>query len=302
MKNIRDFIRSIAPSVFLEKFRSWKKKKVNANLKKQEQAGKGLDLEKLKTQLTNIGIEKGDIVLVHSSLSKMGFVKGGPKTVIQALQEVITKEGTLLMPTSPNNALQLDHVRNSIKFDVLNSPSKLGAITEVFRTSEGVKRSCFPTEPVSAWGNDLDYFLGSHHKDCTPYTENSPFFRVAEANGKILMIGVTLDNAGTNLHILEDMVDEFKYPVYYHKEFEMKIIDEKGDLFLKQIKVHNPEYSQKRKCDELIPMFHKEGVLIKTIIGNAPTLLIDANKMRSVMLKKYREAGVTMYTPQGEKE
>ena len=49
--------------------------------------------------LRQLGVKKGDILMVHSSLSSMGWVAGGPVAVIQALMGVLTKEGTLIMPT-----------------------------------------------------------------------------------------------------------------------------------------------------------------------------------------------------------
>jgi aminoglycoside 3-N-acetyltransferase len=64
-------------------------------------------------------------------------------------------------------------------------------------------------------------------------------------------------------------------------------------------KVHDPEYSAKRNCDALKPMFEKEGVLVNGMIGEAKSMLIDANKMLAAMIRNYNEKGVTMYTPYG---
>ncbi len=64
-------------------------------------------------------------------------------------------------------------------------------------------------------------------------------------------------------------------------------------------KVHNPDYSAKRNCDALKPMFEQEGVITNGIIGEAKSMLIDADKMLEVMVKNYNEKGVTMYTPWG---
>lgn len=52
----------------------------------------------LISDFQRIGLKKGDIILVHSSLSKIGWTVGGPVAVIEALQNVITEEGTLIMP------------------------------------------------------------------------------------------------------------------------------------------------------------------------------------------------------------
>lgn len=298
MKKIKNFIRSIAPKIMLEGFRSFKKRKRNKAIQHQKSANTGLSKAALMAQLKKIGIQNEDVLLVHSSLSKIGYVDGGPKTIVEALIETVGENGHVLMPTSPNNHLQLEYIQNLSVFDVLNSPSKLGAITEFFRTYSNVKRSLHPTEPVSCWGKEKDYFVDGHFNQITPYNKNSPFYKVAEKNGKILMIGVTLDNAGTNLHCLEDLVD-FKFPVYYKDIFEVSIKDEHGKTQQIKTKVHNPIWSKKRKCDELIPLFEKQNVLTKVKIGNANTLLIDAKKMIDTMIDLYHSKGVTMYTPHG---
>ena len=112
------------------------------------------------------------------------------------------------------------------------------------------------------------------------------------------MLGTTLNGACTNLHTLEDAV-EFRFPVYDEKIFEVDMVDMQGKTSQMKTKVHNPDYSAKRNCDALKPMFEKENVLVNGKIGGANSMLIDANKMLEVMIKNYNEKGVTMYTPYG---
>ena len=53
-------------------------------------------VESLQADFEVLGIEKGMTLLVHSSLSAMGWVCGGPVAVIIALQEVLGETGTLV--------------------------------------------------------------------------------------------------------------------------------------------------------------------------------------------------------------
>jgi len=301
MSALKNFIRSLVPGKLLNAYRERKKDKQRKSIQQQAAKGEGLTLEKLIEELQNCGIKEGDSVLVHSSFSKIGFVEGGPKTFVDALLTVIGTTGNLLMPSSPNAGYQLDYIRNLTQFDVQNDASKMGAITEYFRTLPGVKRSESPTEPVCCFGQKADWFTNGHLGELTPYTQNSPFARLAEANGKILYIGVTLDNAGTSLHVLEDAVTDFKFPVYYPEVFPVSVKRMDGTLVPVSVKVHNPEQSAKRKCDELIPLFESKGVMIRATIGKAKTLVFDASKMLEVMIDAYHTNGVTMYTPTGEK-
>ena len=84
---------------------------------------------------------------------------------------------------------ELNYIQNTPFFDVLNSPSKTGAITECFRKMKGVVRSLHPTEPVSAFGPLAEYFTRDHFNQLTPYNKNSPFYRVGEKQGKIFYVG-----------------------------------------------------------------------------------------------------------------
>lgn len=296
--SFRLILHRILPSVIIE-FIQKRKKRINFN-KLQQDAKVGIVQTKeiLIRDLLNSGLQSDDSVLVHSSMSKIGFLKDGPITFIESLEEVIGKSGNILMPSSPNARLQLDFIRENKVFDVQNTPSKLGAITETFRKLPNVIRSLHPTEPVCAWGKDAHYLTEGHFKSITPYSKDSPFGRLAQMNGKILYVGVTLANAGTSLHLLEDSVD-FKFPIYHDEEFQVTVTDFDGKSHEVKTKVHNPEYSKLRRCDELIPIFLSEGVCKKVQIGKAESYIFDAKKMLDCMISLYQSKGITMYTPEG---
>ncbi|MCH2230122.1 MAG: AAC(3) family N-acetyltransferase [Crocinitomicaceae bacterium] len=297
---MRDLIRKMTPQFLLERYRKSKKNQRNKELEANRVAGDVITLESLVKDIKACGVVEGDTVLVHSSLSKIGFVEGGPKTVVDALIKAVGEKGNLLMPTSPNSGLQLEYIKALQVFDVANDKSKLGAISEYFRNLPNSLRSAHPTEPVSCLGPDANFFTSTHFGEMTPYTAQSPFYKVSEKGGKILYLGVTLDNAGTNLHTLEDAIKDFKFPVYTKESFEIEVKFPNGDLRSMRTYVHNPEQSAKRKCDGLIPLFIDKGVLLEKSIGKARTLVVDAKSMLNVMIEEYKTNGVTMYTPKGK--
>ncbi|MFM7595966.1 MAG: AAC(3) family N-acetyltransferase [Flavobacteriales bacterium] len=290
--------KSLIPNFLKDIFRALKRKKRQTELLNQQQAGKGLTYESLKTALLNAGIHTGNQLMVHASLSKIGYIEGGAETVVDVLKEIVGTQGMILMPTSPIARLQLDYVSENPVFDVLRTPSAMGKLSEVFRTSDGVIRSYHPTEPVAAWGAKAYEYINEHTTKNTPYHWNSPYGKLIQHGGKILYIGVTLDNAGTHLHTLEDALD-VGVPVYYSKEFKLQVIDYEGNDKIVSTKVHNPDYSKKRRCDELLPIFLREGVYSEVMIGQAKTLVFDAKKMFDVMVRAFNERGVTMYNPEG---
>ena len=290
--------KSFIPNFLKEIFRSLKRKKRQAELLNQQQSGQGFTKDELKQSLLNAGILPGDHLMVHASLSKMGFIEGGADTVVDVLKEAVGARGIVLMPTSPIARLQLDYVSENPVFDVLHTPSAMGKISEVFRTSDGVVRSYHPTEPVAAWGAKAYEYIKDHTTKNTPYHWDSPYGKLIQHGGKILYIGVTLDNAGTHLHTLEDALD-VGVPVYYSKEFKLPVCDYEGNEMIVTTKVHNPEYSKKRRCDELLPLCLREGVYREVYIGKAKTLVFDAKKMFDVMVTAFTDRGITMYNPEG---
>src|SRR5919202_134924 len=58
-----------------------------------------LTVDSLAEQLAAYGLQPGQTVLVHSALSSLGWVVGGPVAVIQALLRVVGPAGTIMMPT-----------------------------------------------------------------------------------------------------------------------------------------------------------------------------------------------------------
>jgi aminoglycoside 3-N-acetyltransferase len=270
-------------------------------LKKKKKENRVVTRERLEADLKKMGLQAGDHVIVHSSLSKMGYVEGGAKALADAILNVIGKNGTLMCPCFAHQTFSKYYLDTNPVFDIVHSPSKAGAFTEYIRGLPGAKRSFHPTDSVCAIGPLAEYFTNSHFGQLTPYNQHSPYYKLAEKNGKILNIGVPLNTSCTNLHTLEDAVD-FKYPVYHSKIYEVKMKDEQGQLRTMKTKVHDPVFSQKRRPDELMPLFNKEGIVTHGLVGEAAANLIGAKALLDVMIRNYHQRNITMYTPLGERE
>lgn len=288
----------ILPPFFISLYRNYKrnrKAKKRALLEKSNQVVKKADIEQI---LIACGIKEGDTIMLHSSLGAMGMVEGGAKSVIDAFMNVIGENGTLAMPAFPAIGFNYDYLSGNPVFDVRNTPSKMGIITETFRKVPGVNRSLHPTDSVCALGKHAIELTQSHFGQLTPYNAQSPFYKLCSLGGKIIMLGVDL-NSLTNLHTLEDAVESFKYPVYHSKTFDCTLINERGERVAMRTKCHDPKWSKKRKCNDLTPLFTRAGFLKETRIGEARVLIIKAKEMHDWMVKNYIENGVTMYTPNG---
>ncbi|HEY3415866.1 MAG TPA: AAC(3) family N-acetyltransferase, partial [Armatimonadota bacterium] len=115
--------------------------------------------------LRELGLPAGAGVMVHSSLKRFGLVEGGPRAVIEALMEVLTPEGTLLMPTF-NHDVPF-RPGGPGYFSPIETPTSNGAIPDFFWRMPGVRRSLDPTHPFAAWGKHARRYTEFHHRTLT---------------------------------------------------------------------------------------------------------------------------------------
>jgi aminoglycoside 3-N-acetyltransferase len=155
----------------------------------------------LAADFVQLGLRAGAIVMVHSSLGRIGWTDGGPETVIEALLEVLGPEGTLVMPAeSP----QLAEPGNKHVFDPRTTPTTMGAIPEAFRSFPGTQRSNHPLVSVCANGSCAQQITAEHALEFCE-GRGTPFERLYELNAWTLLIGVGFDRC-TSLHFAESMV------------------------------------------------------------------------------------------------
>lgn len=148
-----------------------------------------------------LGLRRDMIVMVHSSLSRVGWTKGGPLTVIQALLEVLGPNGTLVMPAeSP----QVGEPTNQSVFDPHTTPTTMGAIPEAFRTYPGTRRSNHPLVSVSANGRHAHEITAQHPLEFCE-GRGTPFEKLYDLDAWTLLLGVSF-NRCTSLHYAESLV------------------------------------------------------------------------------------------------
>lgn len=173
-------------------------------------------VESIVRDLRALGVEAEQTVLVHSSLSALGWVCGGAPAVVDALQRVVTESGTVVMPThSPENMdpsnmenppvpeSWYDTIREeTTPYRPASTPTQgMGAIPECFRNYPGVRRSAHPQHSFAAWGHDAD-FVTENHTYSYSLGEQSPLARIYDLDGKVLYLGTT-HATSTSLHLAE---------------------------------------------------------------------------------------------------
>lgn len=178
--------------------------RVRQTVKRDHRSLPRITSAEIARDLRALGLRAGDTVLVHSAMSRIGFVQGGAPAVVDAFLEVLAPAGTLAVPTFPFDGSMLSYVRSDPLFDVEQTPSRMGAITEAVRTRPGAVRSPEPTHPVAAIGPRAHFLLGDHVHAQGACDEHSPLYLLTHVEGLVLLLGVDFRNC-TLLHVAEEL-------------------------------------------------------------------------------------------------
>jgi aminoglycoside 3-N-acetyltransferase len=172
--------------------------------------------ESLAADLRQLGVAPGMTLLVHSSLSSLGWVVGGEATVVQALLDVLGPDGTLVMPAhSGANSDPAQWSRPPVPeawwpvvrehtpaFDPHLTPTRqMGRIAELFRRWPGAVRSYHPQVSFAALGPQAKFITANHTLEDS-LGEDSPLARIYNLDGWVLLLGVGHGN-NTSLHLAE---------------------------------------------------------------------------------------------------
>lgn len=166
--------------------------------------------------LEKVGVGKGQVLMVHTSLSSLGYVCGGAQVVIEALLETVGREGTIMMPAQswknldpatgvhwevPESCWPLIR-ENWPAYDKNITPTNtMGAVAEMFRQWPGTVRSDHPARSVAAWGKEAAWLTADHDLS-NIFGDGSPVGKLYELDGLVLLMGVGYDK-NTSLHLAD---------------------------------------------------------------------------------------------------
>lgn len=153
----------------------------------------------LQDALWRLGIEKGDTVCVHSQIYSLGMARM-PRNeymnmIIKVFKEAVGEDGTVIMP-----AFSYSFCENQV-FDVQNSRSTVGLLTEFFRNSEDVSRTVHPIFSFCVWGRRKEEFM---EISTDAFSMDSVYGKMIRSNDKMVMLGA--DKGYTIYYLAEESI------------------------------------------------------------------------------------------------
>lgn len=177
-----------------------------------------MTINKLSDMWNKSGILDGDIVLLHSSIKRtLVENNASPQIILESFLKAVGKEGTLLLPL-----FNFDFC-NGKAFDISNTTSQMGALTEVARQYPSAVRTGHPVYSFAVIGKRANEF-----KDVcniSAYGSDSPFAMLHKMVGKIAILDLPDQNSMTFYHYVEEMM---LVSYRYYKSFTGQYTDWNG--------------------------------------------------------------------------
>ena len=174
------------------------------------------------------GIQKGDTVLIHSSVKRLfkRYLRSGirltPEIILESFLEAVGDTGTLLFPL-----FNFDFTKG-IDFDIRHTPSHMGALTEAARKHPNAVRTGHPIYSFAIIGAKADEFKNVNN--FSGYGEDSPFALLLQMEGKIAVLDLPDQESMTFVHHVEEMLN---VNYRYHKVFTGNYTDKNGETTAK---------------------------------------------------------------------
>jgi len=248
-----------------------------------------------------LGLQPGDVVMVHASVRSMGEIAGGPDQIHLAIKDAVTASGSMMMYAScPDyvddvgrgvhpGSKELEILEKLPPFDALTARAARdnGALVELFRTYPGSLVNHHPARFV-VWGAHAAHLI-SQQPWHFAFGEGSALERFVKLDGKILLIGCDHDNV-TFLHYAEHILHApgmriacFEVPWIEHGQRvwkEMKEIDTSGA----GAHPNWPERFFAQIVNKYLAATHNRGGRV----GNAHCFLFDAQGLLELALTEMK--------------
>lgn len=223
-----------------------------------------LDAPAILAALRSLPENRRPTVMVHSSLSACGKMRGGAAAVIAALRDW-TKNETLAMPA--HTYCYPDEKGHCGLFDPATTPSLVGAITDAFWREPDVLRSLHPTHSLAATGPGASQLVAGHEYAGTPCGAETPYQKLVNEDAGVLMFGVTL-NSYTLFHTAEALAS-VPY-LYCAQPVDLRVRIRDGTT--REMRMWRQDMNVRRLFADMDSWLEQRGLLHRLRCGNGELL------------------------------
>jgi aminoglycoside N3'-acetyltransferase len=232
--------------------------------------------QKIIEQLSALGIEKGDTLLVRADLGAIGRIDKDRLSYVNFLIEAVGDEGTIVGLAFTGGSFYKGDKKKA--FDGKNK-ANTGAFSNVMLSHPSAIRSKHPMNSYVAIGKNARFIVENHDENQSAY---EPIKKLIELDGKMLLIGCAGTSPGfTTTHLAEvelglhrRIIFPWLNVCYFLKEDGEMALFRRWDL---------------GGCSstfyKLYSYYVKKEILKQGYIGNAYTLIANAREAFDIDLE-----------------
>ena len=151
-----------------------------------------------------------------------------------------------------------------------------------------------PTHSVAAWGRDAAALLEGHALADTPCGTGTPYWRLLDRDGKIVLLGVPIDVL-TFFHTIEAHLED-RMPVspFTTEVYDVRCRDIEGRELVVRTRLFDPAMSRRRTMKPLVPELKQVGNWHEARAGNLSVIVVPARGALEAAVR-LAERGVYCY-------
>ena len=281
-----------------------KYKPYGARVENKAEEMSALDFEKIANYLKDNGVNKGSLIVVHSSYDKLKGSGLKPNEIIASLRELIGEEGTLAMPVirrykeypKPSEWLKTDFSKIECKYDPRRTPVTSGLLPSMLMREKGAVVSMHPLNTMAAVG-PLAQAMMAHNIDDekpAPHGPNSSWKFCADHNAIIVALGVPMVHHLTMAHVAEDCFEDWPYKDWYN-DLRFNIVMPDKSILTKTVRERKPQWGLFYDAElNMENALNKAGIITSTVIGEVPIGIMRSNELIS-FLRNNKHKGFPYY-------
>ena len=230
-------------------------------------------LDDLLDKIRDFGVQKGDLVIIHSSAKGLSDLECNPNDLLDALIAMVGPDGTIAMPAFPDEERLKE--QDGIKiYDPQRSVAWTGMMPNLLLRKKGAVRSCFPYNPLVSIGPKAADMMKDNINVEYAHGDSSCWGYCLQNHAKILYLGLPAFHSFTILHTIEDFNFGHWLPNEWFEEKQYYVIIE-GEIVPKTIKIRAHRWSQYLAEKHTEQKYIAAGLVKTGLIGNIELRYID---------------------------